>query len=53
MSDVEPGRLEPERADLDVIERDLREVESTLARLADGTYWTEHPDAPIPPASPD
>ena len=30
----------PERADLDLIERDLRDVESSLARLADGTYFT-------------
>ncbi len=42
---------EPDRADLDLIERDLRDVESTLARLADGTYWTEHPDAPSDPAT--
>jgi hypothetical protein len=33
--------------DLDTIERDLRDVESALARLADGTYFA-HPDAPVP-----
>ena len=27
--------------DLDLIERDLRDVETTLARLADGTYFAE------------
>jgi hypothetical protein len=26
--------------DLDAVERDLRDVETALARLADGTYWT-------------
>jgi hypothetical protein len=47
MSDTDPVRLDTERADLDLIERDLRDVETTLARLADGTYWSE-PDAPVP-----
>ena len=46
MSDPEPmpARADIEgddRADLDEIERDLRDVETTLARLADGTYWTD------------
>jgi RNA polymerase-binding transcription factor DksA len=27
--------------DLDAIERDLRDVETSLNRLADGTYWTD------------
>jgi hypothetical protein len=27
--------------DLDLIERDLRDVETTLARLADGTYFAQ------------
>jgi hypothetical protein len=27
--------------DLDLIERDLRDVETTLARLADGTYFAD------------
>ena len=58
MSDLDPGvgsALQPagEPAgeggdastplDLDAIERDLRDVESTLARLADGTYFAEQP----------
>ena len=30
-----------ERADLDRIERELRDVETALARLADGTYWAD------------
>jgi len=29
------------RADLDLIERELRDVETALARLADGTYWAD------------
>ncbi len=41
MSDTDPGRIESERADLDRIERELRDVETALARLADGTYWSE------------
>ncbi len=35
------GAVQASPIDLDLIERDLREVESTLARLADGTYVTE------------
>jgi hypothetical protein len=39
--------------DLDLIERDLRDVETTLARLADGTYFTEPPESvPVPDAAP-
>ena len=30
--------------DLDTIERDLRDVESALARLADGTYFPQPDD---------
>ena len=42
MSDqAPPPPADGERADLDRIERELRDVETTLARLADGTYWTE------------
>jgi hypothetical protein len=50
MSDLDPG-IRPDAAplseatspplDLDEIERDLRDVESALARLADGTYFSE------------
>jgi hypothetical protein len=36
-----------ERADLDRIERELRDVETTLARLADGTFWSE-PEVLVP-----
>jgi hypothetical protein len=36
-TDTDIGSSAP--LDLDVIERDLREVESALARLADGTYF--------------
>jgi RNA polymerase-binding transcription factor DksA len=50
MSDTDPGRIESERADLDRIERELRDVETALARLADGTYWS---DADAPPDLPD
>ena len=35
--------------DLDQIERDLRDVESALARPADGTYFAA-PGAPVPGA---
>jgi hypothetical protein len=35
-----------ERADLDRIERELRDVETTLARLADGTDWADGTEAP-------
>ena len=36
-------------ADLDVIERDLADVEIALARLDAGTYWTcEETGAPLP-----
>ena len=49
MSDHAPplGQQPPEveRADLDRIERELRDVETALARLADGTYWSDA-DAP-------
>jgi len=38
-ADVE--RADVERADLDRIERELRDVETALARLADGTYWAD------------
>ncbi len=41
MSDHAPPRADGERADLDRIERELRDVETTLARLADGTYWSD------------
>ncbi|MET0910786.1 MAG: hypothetical protein ABWZ99_15070 [Ilumatobacteraceae bacterium] len=34
--------------DLDLIERDLRDVETTLARLADGTYFADQPVASVP-----
>ena len=45
---VEPGPRRPttttrtsrHRSTSTLIERDLRDVESTLARLADGTYFT-------------
>jgi len=53
MSDQAPPPVDVERADLDRIERDLRDVETTLARLANGTYWTGHPDAPVEPAAGD
>ena len=37
--------------DLDAIERDLADVETALARLDDGTYWTDEvTGAPIPDA---
>ncbi|MET0662113.1 MAG: hypothetical protein ABWZ42_03180 [Ilumatobacteraceae bacterium] len=44
MSDHAPPVMQPpdaERADLDRIERELRDVETSLARLADGTYWAD------------
>ena len=47
MSDQAAPPIDVERADLDRIERELRDVETTLARLADGTYWSE-PDARVP-----
>ena len=53
MSEHSAGPVDVERADLDLIERDLRNVETTLARLADGTYWTGHPDAPDEPVAGD
>ena len=31
----------PSEAELDVIERDLADVEIALARLSDGTYWND------------
>ncbi len=35
--------------DLDAIARDLADVETALARLADGTYWTDEVTGePIP-----
>jgi len=34
--------------DLDLIERDLRDVETTLARLADGSYFADQPVAVAP-----
>jgi len=44
----EPGAVEantdaerPTEAELDVIERDLADVEIALARLSDGTYWND------------
>jgi hypothetical protein len=37
--------------DLDTIERDLRDVESALAQLADGTYFPQ-PGAAVPGANP-
>jgi len=38
-----------EDVDLDTIERDLRDVETALNRLADGTYWIDEvTGAPIP-----
>ncbi|HEY5859660.1 MAG TPA: hypothetical protein VIX62_05200 [Actinomycetota bacterium] len=40
-------RADAERVDLDRIERELRDVETALARLADGTYWSE-PGALVP-----
>lgn len=46
MSETDHAPIEPERADLDLIERDLRDVESTLDRLADGTYWADEQAAP-------
>ena len=36
-----PQPADVERADLDRIERELRDVETALARLADGTYWAD------------
>lgn len=37
--------------DLDAIARDLADVETALARLADGTYWTDEVTGePIPQA---
>jgi len=45
----EPG--ESAGPDLDAIERDLDGVQSALARLAEGTYWTDEVTAaPIPAA---
>jgi hypothetical protein len=41
MSDHAAPAADADRADLDLIERELRDVETTLARLADGTYWSE------------
>ena len=49
-SPLGPQPPEVERADLDLIERELRDVETALARLADGTYWA---DADAPADSPD
>jgi RNA polymerase-binding transcription factor DksA len=40
---------EPDRLDLDAVERDLHGVEIALERLDDGTYWTDEIDGrPIP-----
>ena len=40
--DAEPAPdLAAAPLDLDAIERDLADVESALARLDDGTYWTD------------
>jgi hypothetical protein len=47
--DVDAAESTP--VDLDEIERDLRDVESALARLADGTYFPQHDaqhDAGVP-----
>ena len=35
------GTSPREEVDLDAIERDLHDVETSLNRLADGTYWTD------------
>jgi RNA polymerase-binding transcription factor DksA len=54
--DAEPATdLAPQQAaaplDLDAIERDLADVESALARLDDGTYWTDEVTGePLPAA---
>ena len=39
MSDVNPDNAEP--VSLDQIEQDLADVETALARLEAGTYWTD------------
>jgi hypothetical protein len=36
-----PSAAVPAEVDLDAIERDLRDVETALNQLADGTYWTD------------
>ena len=36
-----PARAERTLVDLDTVERDLAGVEAALARLDDGTYWTD------------
>lgn len=36
-----PGATAPAPIDLERIERDLEGVEAALARLDDGTYWTD------------
>ncbi len=45
---IEPFADAAQPIDLDLIERDLRDVESSLARLADGTYFTDEPGAFVP-----
>ncbi len=49
--DRSPAQAEPlaPRLDLDGIERDLAGVEAALARLDDGTYWSDEVSgAPLP-----
>jgi hypothetical protein len=42
MSSFEPEQpAAPKPIDLDAIERDLADVETALARLDAGTYWTD------------
>ena len=49
MSDTPRAIATSRTIDLDAIERDLRNVESALSRLADGTYWTDEiTGEPIP-----
>lgn len=40
-SDTPNGTASDEPIDLDRIERDLAEVERTLDRLGDGSYWND------------
>ena len=45
----EPSRPDGSDVDLDAVERDLAAVEVALARLSDGTYWTDEVTGePIP-----
>ncbi len=38
---VDPSQVDPSQVDLGRVGRDLAGVEAALARLDDGTYWTD------------